>query len=331
MFEEQQTPHTACCYSVLQLHRFLSTEQNENEIKMSRVLKLIGSAALILMPAEAQFGVANKRKKGSSFEDLNELAKQNQGGDADDLADMMAGLGDYDLESLMAGLGDLDMDSLVEMMNSPEYQKEYKKYLAELGLDDDDTMAKVGDAMKMLQDPVKLADAMTGVLGSLQSEEFVDAIVGQKDAVLDQLTSSGLLTPEQIEQYRNDPNKFGEDMKESFSKMQELFTDPDMMRKIQESIDPTKLTQMMDAYKDFDLASLFTDEEKSEETRLALLDPRNPLSAMFAESKEMREILHDPVKWKAALKEGLDVLTTAPGGADVPKKKGRAVLAGDEL
>jgi len=327
LFEEQQTPHTACCYSVLQLHRFLSTEQNENEIKMSRVLKLIGSAALILMPAEAQFGVANKRKKGSSFEDLNELAKQNQGGDADDLADMMAGLGDYDLESLMAGLGDLDMDSLVEMMNSPEYQKEYKKYLAELGLDDDDTMAKVGDAMKMLQDPVKLADAMTGVLGSLQSsEEFVDAIVGQKDAMLDHLASSGLLTPEQIEQYRNDPNKFGEDMKESFSKMQELFTNPDIMRQSQEFSQ-----MMMEVYKKFDLESLFTDEEKSEEARLALLDPSNPLSAMFAESKEMREILQDPLKWKAALIEGLDVLTTTPGGVDLTKEKGRAVLAGDEL
>jgi len=266
---------------------------------MSRALKLIGSAALILMPAEAQFGVANKRKKGSSFEDLNELAKQNQGGDADDLADMMAGLGDYDLQSLMAGLGDMD-SSLVEMMNIH---------------------------MKMLQNPEKVADTMAGVLGSLQSsEEFVDAIVGQKDAVLDQLTSSGLLTPEQIEQYRNDPNKFGEDMKESFSKMQELFTNPDIMRQSQEFSQ-----MMMEVYKKFDLESLFTDEEKSEEARLALLDPSNPLSAMFAESKEMREILQDPLKWKAALIEGLDVLTTTPGGVDLTKEKGRAVLAGDEL
>ena len=215
----------------------------------------------------------------------------------------MAGLGDYDLESLMAGLDDMNMDSLVEMMN---------------------------EQMKMLKDPEKLADAMAGVLSSLQSEEFVDAMVGQKDSVLDQLTSSGLLTPEQIEQYRNDPSKFGEDMKESFSQMQELFTDPDLI---------TKLSQMMGFYKDLDLASLFTDDEdKAEETRLALLNPSNPLHAMFADAEETREILHDPVKWKAALKEGLDTLKenldtlkNIPGVGDVPKKKGGAVLAGDEL
>jgi len=62
------------------------------------------------MPAEAQFGVANKPKRGSSFVDLNNMAKK----DVDGLADVMAGVGDYDLESLMTAMGDVDMDSFVE-------------------------------------------------------------------------------------------------------------------------------------------------------------------------------------------------------------------------
>jgi hypothetical protein len=42
----------------------------------------------------------------------------------------------------------------------------------------------------------------------------------------------------------------------------------------------------------------------------------------------MREILHDPVKFKATMKEGLDLLTNT-GGARITK--GGAVLTGDEL
>ncbi len=269
-----------------------------------------------------------KRKKGSTFEDLNELAKQQQKGGGGGLSDMMAELGEYDLESIMAGLSDSDIESLSQMMSSPEFQKEYQKYFAELGLSEDDVMEKVGDAMKILSDPEKLADAMSTVLGTLGSEEFIGTMVKEKDTMLDQMEKTGLLSEEQIQQYRNNPNKFGEDIQEAFGKMKEVLSDPKMMKQLQETINPKQMEELMGAYKDFDLSSLVNDDTKSEEARLGLLDPSNPLAALFSESEEMREILHDPVKFKAAMKEGLDLLTNT-GGARTTK--GRAVLTGDEL
>lgn len=245
---------------------------------------------------------------------------------------MMAELGDYDLESIMASLSDSDIESLSHIMSSPEFQQEYQKYFAELGLSEGDVLEKVGEAMEILSDPEKLADAMSTVLGTLGSEEFVSTMVKEKDAMLEQMEKTGLLSEEQMEQYRNNPEKFGQDINEAFTKMKDVLSDPNMLKQLQETINPKQMEKLMDAYKDFDMSSLVNDDAKTEEARIGLLDPNNPLAALFAESKEMQDILHDPVKFKAAMKEGLDLLTNTGGGAaGIGTKKGTAILSGDEL
>lgn len=262
---------------------------------------------------------------------MNELAKQKQKGGGG-LSDMMAELGDYDLESIMASLSDSDIESLSQIMSSPEFQQEYQKYFAELGLSEGDVLEKVGEAMEILSDPEKLADAMSTVLGTLGSEEFVSTMVKEKDAMLEQMEKTGLLSEEQMEQYRNNPEKFGQDINEAFTKMKDVLSDPNMLKQLQETINPKQMEKLMDAYKDFDMSSLVNDDAKTEEARIGLLDPNNPLAALFAESKEMQDILHDPVKFKAAMKEGLDLLTNTGGGAaGIGTKKGTAILSGDEL
>jgi len=263
-------------------------------------------------PVAAQFGVAGKRKKGgSSFEDLNELAKQNQND---------GGLGD-----MMAGLGNFDLDSLAEVMNSPEYQK----LVAELGLDDEENMgqamAQMEEAMKLLSNPAALADAMKGALNALQSDDAMDVILKEKDAILDQISQAGLVSEELIQQYRVDPDKFDRDMKEAMGKMTEVFTDPEALKALQDQFNPENIAKKMS---NLDFSSLFADEQQLEEARLGLLDPKNPLSSMFAESEEMKEILRDPVKWKAAMKEGLDLLTNDDGGGIPMKARARV---GEEL
>ena len=92
-----------------------------------------------LQPAVAQFGIPGK-KKGSSFQELNEQAKQMQAGEGG----AAGGMGD--LSKLM---GDLDPKMLEEMAQLGSQFDEVMKLMAQMSPEELEKQMK--DAMEMLQ------------------------------------------------------------------------------------------------------------------------------------------------------------------------------------
>jgi hypothetical protein len=238
-------------------------------------------------PVAAQFGVAGGRKKGSSFEDLNELAKQ--------VEDVGAALGGADF-------GDMDMNAMLrEAMNDPAY----KQMMAESGMSEAEIMQGMEDAMKLFENPEALAAEVQKNMESLQDGGGIDSILENSDAILEQWEQMGVMTKEQIEELRSDPDKLAAQIKEAFAEISNIFSDPEKIQEMQKFLDPENLKQQLGG---IDLESMFDNDEMLEEARLQLMDPSNPLASMLGDSAEVQEMLSDPAKFKDAMKEGIGAL-----------------------
>ena len=246
----------------------------------------------------AQFGVANK-KKGSTFEELNELAKGQ--------------LGDNNLMDELANLSEEDIQKMIqETMNDPELMR---------------TMEQVNSGVSQVMEelnkmsPDELKQHMTEGLAQLTSPDMVETIMGNKDEVLKSLAEQGLVTAEKIAEYEADPAKFEEEMANAFAEMKKIFENP-------ETLDAA--TKMMEGFTNIlknpeeamkNMAQTFSeelgDDDKIEEARLQLLaDPDkagNPALASMFQNEEMKEILNDPVKWREQVKKGQDMLLGGDG------------------
>lgn len=105
-------------------------------------------------------------------------------------------------------------------------------------------------------------------------------------------------------------------MKGAFNQMQQVFSDPEMV---------SAATEMMKGMADVmqnpeeamkglaaSMQGALDDDDKIEEARLQILkDPNaagNPMLAELFKNEEMKEILYDSAKWKAAVKEGQGML-----------------------
>lgn len=120
-------------------------------------------------------------------------------------------------------------------------------------------------------------------------------------------------------------------MKDAFGQMQKVFEDPDMlsaatnmMKGMGEMMqNPDAALKQLSA----SMEDILGDDTKIEEARLQLLkDPDsagNPMLAELFKNEDMKEILYDSEKWKAAVKEGKGMLlndgaaAAAGGGARV--------------
>lgn len=111
-------------------------------------------------------------------------------------------------------------------------------------------------------------------------------------------------------------SKFEEEMKGAFSQMQKVFEDPEMlsaatnmMKGMGEMMQNPEaaLKQLSSSMED-----ILGDDTKIEEARLQLLkDPDaagNPMLAELFKNEDLKEILYDSEKWKAAVKEGKGML-----------------------
>lgn len=259
---------------------------------IGRIVRLLGLSSLLAVPAAAQFGLG--KKKASSFQEMNEKAKQmdnGAGADAGGLAGLESLLGDIDPSQLedLAGLGDY-FNEVMEIMGnmSPEELEKQMK-----------------DAMEMLSG----GDMMKGMLD-------------MQDEIIKSLEDSGQVSAEELAKYKADPEYFEQKMKESFGQMQDLFSDPETLQKATEGIkgmtelykNPDKLGEIMQT-----MMGDFDNDEKIEEVRQQLLT--NPdigipgFGEMFG-TPEMKEILNDPKKWRDTVKEGKSLFTGgALGGA----------------
>jgi len=258
----------------------------------ARLIKIIGFTAMLSSPAAAQtFGVPQKR--GGSFEELNEIAKENMG--AADLADY----------------ANMDSDELMKLIQETMADPAMLEYVDGLG-------AGMGEAMEQLakMGPEEIQQQMEENLKAMASPEMLNTILEQKDEVLKNLFEQGLITEEDMVDFQNDPQKFQEHMSQAFGEMTKILEDPDAIDAV---------TQVMKGVSDImkdpskamsNLAQAFSeglgDDDKIEEARLQLLsDPEsagNPALAALFQDEEMQDILKDPVKWREQVRKGQDMI-----------------------
>mmetsp|Transcript_14806 Transcript_14806/g.14262 ORF Transcript_14806/g.14262 Transcript_14806/m.14262 type:complete len:274 (-) Transcript_14806:195-1016(-) len=254
----------------------------------TRTLKCVGFASLLATPVVAQFGL-NKDKKGSSFEDLNEMAKNQLGDDMPDFANM-------DMEQMM--------QTMQDAMSNPDL-------LESMGGMDQQMMDELTS-----MDPDKLIEKMQEGLSMLTAPDMMEQIMGQKEDVMANLKAQGLVDDETLDRYENDPEFFQEEMAKAFDQMKDIFSDPQAL---------SAATEMMKGFGNMmanpeeamkELGNMFaedlSDDDKIEEARLQLLSnpdkAGNPAIAQMFENLEMQEILKDPVKWREQVKMGQGML-----------------------
>lgn len=172
-------------------------------------------------------------------------------------------------------------------------------------------------------DSDQLKSQMEEAMNMLTSMDMQENIMGQKDEVLNMMEAQGTATPEQIAEYRANPEKFEDEMTKAFGEMKEMFSDPKAMDQVVQMMqgfgsimkDPAAAMSKLGGV----LQDALADDDKIEEARLQLLnDPSvagNPaVSEMFG-TDEMKEILNDPEKWKKSVKEGQKMMMGQGEGA----------------
>lgn len=257
-----------------------------------------------LQPVTAQFGIGKKKKQSTTFQDLQERAAAAAGGRAEhDAAEEM-----------------VDMAKLQEMFAS--------------AFENPDAMAGFGEdinkAMEELanMDPADLQKQMEQAMAAMTSGDMVENIMGQKDAVLQNLQESGMVSEEELEKFKSDPEYFERQMRDAFAQMQTMFQDPEMLKMAGET-----MKGMQEAFSDPAITELtklleggLEDDTKIEEARLQLLqNPQILESPMFKTmfgGDEFQEILHDPVKWRETIKEGMQMMASGGGIPGVGTRPG---------
>jgi hypothetical protein len=151
---------------------------------------------------------------------------------------------------------------------------------------------------------VQMAEAMN----MLTSMDMQQNILDQQEEVLAMMEAQGTATPEEIKEYRANPEKFAAKMNEAFSQMKEIFSDPEaldevvtMMKGFGELLrDPKGAMSKLGSV----LQDALADDDKIEEARLQLLSDPSAAGIANFDSEEMQAILKDPVKWRKSVKEG---------------------------
>jgi hypothetical protein len=274
-------------------------------IMFQRSLQLFLSvSALLIVPSCAQFGVGNRKPKTTRFQELQEMAQQQQGGE--DAGDATA-----KLQQLWANA-----------LDDPAAMDQMQQFGDQFG-------GAMEQMMKM--SPEELQAEMEKALKMMTEGDIVDTILQQKEEVLKSLEASGTVSAEELEKYRTDPEYFELKMRESFDQMKDIFSNPEYVSKATEAMknmqgllsDPDSMADLAKT-----ISGEWQSDEKIEEARLEFL--RGDFNSLPAfkeafETDEMQEILKDPVKWRETVKEGFQDLLTMGSGA------GAAEDAKDEL
>jgi len=225
-----------------------------------------------------QFGVGRKKKGGSSFQELNEEAKQ---------------IGD------VGGVGDMD-----ELMKKMMGDNEMMKDLGDLG-------PQMDEVMKMMADmsPEELAKQMENAMDMFAGDDMMSNMLGHSDEILKTLEDSGAVDAEELDKFKKDPEYFEQKMKESLDQMKELFADPEIAKQGMEAAqnmykNPGAVNEMMESMlKDLS-------DEDIESVRQMLLgngggDPMIQQLLGSIDTADLEDALKDPVTWRKTVKGGL--------------------------
>jgi len=244
-----------------------------------------------------QFGVPTRKKKGgSSFQELNEQAKQ---------------IGDVGDMGGMGGMGDMD-----EMIKNMMGDNGMMKDLGDLG-------PQMDEVMKMMADmsPEELAKQMESAMDMFAGDDMMSNMLGHSGEILKTLEDSGAVDAEELDKFKKDPEYFEQKMKESLDQMKELFADPEMAKQGMEAAqnmykNPGAVNEMMESMlKDLS-------DEDIESVRQMLLgngggDPMIQQLLGSIDIADLEDSLKDPVTWRNAVKGGLGLSNQQQGKVGV--------------
>ena len=271
----------------------------------NKIDKLTKPSTFNIQPAMAQFGIPMK-KKGSSFQDLQDQAVATDGDGAG-----LAGMGDMgDLAKMFEGV---DMEQMQELWKNALNDPETMKQMESMG-------AKMGEAMEELakMTPEQMQQQMQEAMNMLTNGDMADSILDKKDEVLASLEASGMVSAEELAKFKADPAYFESKMRESFGQMKEVFSDPQM---IKGAMDMMKGAGAGGADMMQEMAKAFSEgldtDEKIEEARLEILSnpelSANPMLKQMFAADEFKEVLYDADKWRESVKEGQKAFTQGAG------------------
>jgi len=253
-------------------------------------------SAFSVSTVNGQFGVG-KKKAGGSFQELNEQAKQADG-----------------------GMGGGDMDALMKQMGVDP--ADMAKWADEMGGMD---LPQLDEVMKMMSEmsPEDLAKQMQDAMELFGGDDMMANMIGQQEEILQMLEETGAVDAEELAKYKADPEYFEQKMKESMDQMKELIADPNLMANAAEGM---KAAQDMynnpDAMNDM-MANMMKDlsDEDIESVRQMFLgggggDPMMAELLGSIDTAELDEVLQDPVKWRKTVKEGFDMMGGAGAGGN---------------
>lgn len=247
----------------------------------------------------------SKKKRGASFQELNEQAK-NVGGAAG-----AAGAGDMDMDALMKQMG-VNPEDLKGMMDLPELD-EVMKMMAEMS-------------------PEDLAKQMEEAMAMFGGDDMMANMISHQDEILKTLEETGAVDAEELAKFKADPEYFEQKMKESMDQMKELLADPELMKNAADGMkaaqnmynNPEAMNEMM-----ADLMKELSDEDIESVRQMFLTggdnDPMMKELMGALNTDELAEAISDPVKWKDTVKEGLGLL----GGGAAAAAAGNNKLMGE--
>mmetsp|Transcript_28964 Transcript_28964/g.68025 ORF Transcript_28964/g.68025 Transcript_28964/m.68025 type:complete len:264 (+) Transcript_28964:142-933(+) len=255
-------------------------------MKFSIVSTLVSFSAVAVSSVSGQAFTA-KKKRGASFQELNEQAKT--GGGA---------LGDMD--AMMKQMG-VNPEDLKGMMDLPELD-EVMKMMAEMS-------------------PEDLAKQMQEAMDMFGGDDMMANMLGHQDEILKTLEETGAVDAEELAKFKADPEYFEQKMKESMDQMKELLGDPEMMASAAEGMKAAQnLYNNPDAINDMmaDMMKELSDEDIESVRQMFITgggdDPMMKEMLGSLKTAELEDVLSDPVKWRETVKEGLGVLGGAAAG-----------------
>lgn len=212
-------------------------------------------------------------------------------------------------------LGNLNMGDMNEILKHAMEDPEMKEMMKHLNYDLEGAMQELANLS-----PADLAKQMEEAMSLFTSDNYLETALANQEEILKNLESSGMMSAEELAEFKANPQQLEQEMKAAMDQLKELFSDPEAMNAATEIAqgltslltDPSKLAEAM-----AEMTQHLSDDDAIEEARLQIL--ANPeilgnsdMAELFG-ADEMKEILHDPVAWKNAIQQGKDMLFT--GGA----------------
>merc|ERR1712050_570268 len=102
----------------------------------------------------------------------------------------------------------------------------------------------------------EMAAQMQEAMNLIGGDDYLEEAMKDPDALIQTLESSGMVTAEQLEEFKNDPEKLKTEMKTAMSQLKSLFNDPETIASAAEIAkglssmvsDPEKMEEAMKGY-----------------------------------------------------------------------------------